>query len=264
MLVSLDLNDDIILSVDLNILQNFQVYDDIVFPDFLIKKPYRDILISIARGDSKLLHIFNKAHIGESLGKDIIYQLVELDILSILPSRESPIKINPKQKLKRELRSYKVQSIIRFKNPFYYFWFGFVEPYRIDIENSEYDRFWEYFLSHYHRCTSLVFEQLSSDIINYRFDIVSYGNYWDRKNEFDILSITTDKKTILGECKYKNKKICKNELNRLISKSIVSDINADYYALFSKNGYSNELKNLKTPNILLYDLSDFEILLEIN
>ena len=234
-----------------------------VFPDFLITKPYRDVLISIARGDSKLLHIFNKAHIGDSLGRDIIAQLIELDTLYILPSRESPIKTHHKQKIKRELRGYKIQSIVRFKNPFYYFWFGFVEPYRDDIKSGRYDRFWDYFYAHYHRCTSLVFEQLSSDVINYRFDIVSCGNYWDRYNEFDLLSITTDKKIILGECKYKNKKICKNELNRLVNKSKISKIQVDYYALFSKNGYSNELKNSRLKNILLYDLDDFEILLEI-
>ncbi len=42
--------------------------------------------------------------------------------------------------------------------------------------------------------------------------IISRGSYWDRKSEFDLFCHTESGKIIVGECKFKGKKVCKNEL----------------------------------------------------
>ncbi|HHO65228.1 MAG TPA: hypothetical protein ENJ71_01770, partial [Epsilonproteobacteria bacterium] len=92
--------------------------------------------------------------------------------------------------------------------------------------------------------------------------LLSSGSYWDQYSEFDILAVTRDKKLILGECKYKDRKICKNELNKLKDKALQSGIPVDLYALFSKSGFSNELLGMKDKNLLLFDLNDLKILLK--
>ncbi len=87
------------------------------------------------------------------------------------------------------------------------------------------------------------------------------GSYWDKNSEFDILAKREDNKIILGECKYKNRKICKNELSKLKLKAKESNIDVDIYTLFSKNGFSNELLNSNIHNLLLFELKDFSKLL---
>jgi hypothetical protein len=62
----------------------------------------------------------------------------------------------------------------------------------------------------------------------------------------------------LGECKYKERKVCKNELSKLKAKAEQSGINVDTYALFSKSGFSNELLQTQDEDLLLFSLDDLE------
>jgi hypothetical protein len=55
--------------------------------------------------------------------------------------------------------------------------------------------------------------------------------------------------------------VSKNTLNKLKKVGIKAGIRADYFALFSKNGFSKELENSKDKNLLLYDLESFKALL---
>jgi hypothetical protein len=65
----------------------------------------------------------------------------------------------------------------------------------------------------------------------------------------------------LGECKYKNRKVCKSELSKLKQKAKISGIEVNRFALFSKNGFSNELVNSNSKDLLLFELNDFRKLL---
>jgi len=248
-------------SIESNILQNFTTFDNIITPSYLKKAPFRNFLIAVARSDGKLLNILKRAHLNEHVGKAIVSQLLELDLITLHESREAPLKQFPKQKLKKALRGYKIQPKIRFAHPFYHFWFGYIEPFRFELTRNNYDRFFEYFDKHAIRLTSLVFEQLSNDLIEMEFDTLSCGNYWDKNSEFDILAITKNEKLILGECKCKNKKICKNELSKLQYKAKLSHILPTQWVLFSRNGFSNELKKSKQSDLKLYDLNDFKLFL---
>jgi hypothetical protein len=218
-------------------------------------------MIAMARSDAKRLNVYRRARLKEHVGRSIEAELLELDLVSIQESREAPLRRYPKQKLKKTLRGYTIQPKIRFREPFYNFWFGFIEPFRFDIAAGSYERFFEYFEKHFSKATSLVFEQLANEVIKVQYDTLSSGNYWDKNSEFDILCVTKEGQKILGECKYKNKKICKNELSKLQYKAKQSNIAVDIFVLFSKNGFSNELHKSKMPNLKLYDISDFGMLL---
>lgn len=221
------------------------------------------MLIATSRGDGRLSNIFKKARIGESLGLRLLGELKEFGIIEFEESRETQLKKYPNQKLEKSLRTYKIEAKIRFKNPFYRFWFGFVEPYHKELIKSKSRRFFENFEQHFSRLNSFVFEQLSQELLEHHYSnqIVVNGNYWDIHSEFDILARHKDGRMILGECKYTNRHVCKSELSKLKQKAEKSSLNVDIFALFSKNGFSNELKNSTDKNLLLFELVDFKDLL---
>jgi len=261
--IELDLLDDIELLIRFNFVERYQEFKQLLSPSYLLEEPYRYLLIAIARGDGRLSNVFRKAKVGDALGLRLVKELVQLDIIELEESREAPLKTHPNQKLEKSLRSYKIESKIRFKQPFYRFWFGFVEPYSKELESKKSQRFFENFEQHFSRLNSLIFEQLSNDLLglHYNNQIVNDGSYWDKNSEFDILAKTKNGRVIVAECKYKNRRVCKNELSKLKQKADTSNLKADTFVLFSKNGFSNELVNLKDKNLILFELSDFRKLL---
>ncbi len=109
----------------------------------------------------------------------------------------------------------------------------------------------------------MVFEQLSLELLKREFsnDSISLtgASYWDRFSEFDIYAKSSSGIYILGECKYKGRAVTKLELNRLKEKATISNLTVDKYALFSKSGFTNELK--KDSSVLLYNLDSFKRLI---
>jgi hypothetical protein len=262
--IELDYFDDVFSMVESNFVQNFSKFQALVSPSYLLESPYREILMAVARGDGKLYSVLRKAKVSETLGEKIVQELVSLNVLKVEVSRESPLRSHPKHKLKKEQRSYRVQDKLRFVQPFMRFWFGFVTYYRKDLALGKGDAFLKNFEKHYERLRSLVYEQLCDALLVQYYaehnTIVGSGSFWNIHSEFDILAVSQDKKVILGECKYKDRKVCKNELTKLKAKALESGINVDIYALFSKSGFSNELLQTQDKNLLLFDLNDLQAL----
>lgn len=264
--ISLDFFDDLFSMVESNFVDDFHAFQGFVSPSYLLESSYREILMAVARGDGKFYSVLRKAKLSQNAGEEIIHELITLNVLKLEYSREQPLKIHPKHKLKKELRSYKIQDKLRFVQPFMRFWFGFVTYYREKLQQKDGEDFLINFKNHYERLRTLIYEQLCNDLLTLHYKdntpLLSSGSYWDQYSEFDILAVTNKKKLILGECKYKERKICKNELNKLKDKALQSGIPVDIYALFSKNGFSNELLSMKDENLLLFDLNDLKKLLE--
>ncbi len=263
--IELDYFDDVFSMVKSNFVQNISKFQTLVSPSYLLETPYREVLMAVARGDGKFYSVLRKSHLSESVGEGIIEELISLNVLWLEPTREKPLRIHPKYKLKKELRSYRIQDKLRFVDPFMRFWFGFVTYYRKELAQGDGSAFLENFQKNYECLRSLVYEQLCNALLVKHYEsstpLLSSGSYWDQHSEFDILAVTSDKKFILGECKYKERKVCKNELSKLKAKALQSGIKVDVYALFSKDGFSNELMQTKEENLLLFDLNDLKQLL---
>jgi len=261
--IELDYFDDIFSMVESNFVEKFTNFQDIVSPSYLAETPYRELLIAVARGDGKLYSVLRKAKLSESVGERVIEELVSLGILKVEYSRESPLRTHPKHKLPKDQRAYRIQDKLRFTQPFMRFWFGFVIYYKNDLLLGKGEKFLENFEQHYERLRSLVYEQLCNDLLLkvYTEPIISSGSYWNIYSEFDILAVTKSKKLILGECKYKDRTVCKNELTKLKQKAAESGMKVDVYALFSKSGFSKELLGLRDEKLLLFDLNDLKVLL---
>ena len=178
-----------------NFVDNFQKFQSLVSPSYLLESPYRDVLMAVARGDGKFYSVLRKARLSEGSGEAIIEELIGLNILYIERTREQPLKIHPKHKLKKELRSYRVQDKLRFVQPFMRFWFGFVTYYRKELTEGNGKAFLENFEKHYERLRTLIYEQLCNDHLVKYYEkttpLLSSGSYWNQHSEFDILAITS-------------------------------------------------------------------------
>lgn len=92
------------------------------------------------------------------------------------------------------------------------------------------------------------------------FNGILLSSFWSKNIELDML-FSINGKIIVGEAKYKERKICKNVLNLVLHKCERLGIKPDIIALFSKSGFSNELLGLKDERLRLYEIKDYEELL---
>lgn len=262
--IQIDYFDDVSHMMKTNFIKNFTDFEELVSPSYLTQTPYCELLIAIARGDGKIYSALRKAKLSESAGEKLLEELVSLGILKVEHSRELPLHSHPKHKLPKDQRAYRVQDKLRFRQPFMRFWFGFVSSYAKDLRFGKSEAFLENFTNHNERLRSLIYEQLCSNLLEKYHEskesIVSSGSYWNIYSEFDILAVTQSRKLILGECKYKDRMVCKNELTKLKQKAVESNMNVDTYVLFSKSGFSKELLSMKSKKLLLFELDDLKSL----
>ncbi|MEA3374028.1 MAG: DUF234 domain-containing protein [Campylobacterota bacterium] len=224
------------------------------------------LLSALAIGDRRIHSAFKRAHISEAAGGEALDYLRHAGLLEMEYSREKlPEKLYPKQQLKKEIRRHRISHKMHFTSPFLRFWFYFIAPFHKQIEKGEYEPVLERFHERQQSFTGRIFEELSDLLLTtHRSDdpIIDSGSYWDRQVEIDILAQTQQGRTIVGECKWTNHKINRSELGKLQEKCERVGITPDQIVMFSKRGYSNELKRSDNPSLLLYDASDFSQLLQ--
>ena len=261
-----DFFDGVQESVQRHFVREFGRSAEYLEPGYLREDPYRRLLTALARGDGKMLGAFRRAGLSESAGGAVLHRLVEAGTLRLEHSREAPVRPVPGRPIRKELRGYRIQDKVRFVRPFDRFWFGFVEPFASRLERGEEGEFLEYFLRHRERAGSLIFEQLSNDLLARRFadsdPLLSRGSHWDYRNEFDLLAVTRSGRIIVGECKYSGRPVCGGELKKLREKAEASGIRADRFALFARSGFSRELREHPPSDLMLFELEDYRELLE--
>ncbi len=231
------------------------------FPFNQVEEDSQKMLHRLAIGTRKRHSIYKD--FSQFRGKNIYKNLIFMDIIKQEYSREKPLKKNPKQSLKKELRSYKIEHKTKFNRDFHRFWFTFIYPNIELLENNRHAEVLEIIEEKLDYYISFTFEELSNELIisDFKNQILESGSYWDKYIELDLLIKFNNNTILAGECKWTNHKISKNILNKLQKKTQKSALTINYFALFSKNSFSNELLKHKEKNILLYELKDFERLL---
>ena len=227
---------------------------------------YHRLLSAFALGDRRMHSAFRRSRISEAKGGQAVIFLRNAGILDVEYSREKPIpKAYPKQRLKREVRRHRISHKMHFTSPFYRFWFYFIAPMHAEIEKGNYEPVLERFKQRRNSFTGLIFEELSNLLLAYKSTddpVIDTGSYWDRQVEIDILALKESGRIVVGECKWTNHKINKKELHKLEDKCDKILLQPDLTLLFSKRGFSNELRLLESDSLKLYSAEDFEVLLE--
>jgi len=245
------------------ILDNFVTLHNQILELTTDELQYAKLLTSLARGDRRIFSAFNKSGFTNMSGGLSLKHLQNTGVLEAEYSREEPLNKDG-QKLKREDARHRISHKMRFTSPFLRFWFSFISPKRKYIEAGNYEPVLDNFRQHFQAFIGYTFEELSNEMLLMKFsslNILESGSYWDRHVEIDLFATTLDNKLILGECKWKNHKINKKELNKLIDKCEKVSFNPEYITLFAKRGFSKELLSMQDEKLRLYSCESFEDML---
>jgi AAA+ ATPase superfamily predicted ATPase len=244
---------NLLASIEKNVLNSDSfLYEE---PNFLLKneveKPitYLSILKAIAAGNHKMGNISSNLSISSSTVGKYLSVLQGLDIVV----REVPVTEENSEKSKKGL------YII--KDNFIDFWFKFVFPYTSYLEMGR----TEYVLKVIERNiidnhVAFVFEKVCAEMLwdmELPFQPLKVGRWWDSNEEIDIVAINSFENSILfGECKFWENKVGVSVLSKLKEKAkkvrCLNEDRNEYYAIFSKNGFTEELlKYQKEENIFL-------------
>jgi hypothetical protein len=214
------------------------------------------VLTGIALGDRKTTTAFKRAHVSFEEGMKCVENLVEKEIIEIESSQYFLLNKRNESKTAKKLF---------FTTPFIRFWFGFVSPIYKGIKDGDFKEFHIRFDNYIGEFSNFIFEELSLIFLqNYMVNdkIKNIGKYWDEKIELDIVSRTTSNKLIVANCKFTNNKLKKSELSKLTQDCQTLGISPDIIILFSKNGFSSELKSLKNENLKLFTAKHLKLLLK--
>jgi len=209
---------------------------------------YHRVLSASTAGDRRTNSSFKRASLSFDDGMDLVEELRDIGFI----------------KLERCTEDVYVSDKILFNTPFLRFWFAFISPIFKGIRDKDYTEFFKLYNNRKAEFTDLVFSQLCHEFIKESFSedkIYNIGRYWDDNKEIDIVAKTKSGKKIAGLCKYTDKKLKKSELNRLKDLTKETNITSDIYVLFSKKGYTNELKILKSDTVLLFTCRNLKVLI---
>ena len=252
---------DIFEAIDNEILRDFERFRDKFSFDSPYENEIKKALMKFAKSDRKKLGI--SKILPRFKAQKVVDELLKIQFLKLEKSRETKPKPNKKnEKLPKNLRRYVVHDKVHFKSNFARFYFRFIEPNLRLLEFGENDKVLEIIKGDFDNYASLCFEILSKELLAKYLNIGAneISSFWNNQIEIDLFAKFEDF-CVVGECKYKERKICKSVLNLLQSKCEKADLRPNLIALFSKGGFSEELSSLKDEKILLFTTSDFEILL---
>ncbi|MBS9782522.1 MAG: hypothetical protein KGV43_01815 [Arcobacter sp.] len=212
------------------------------------------ILTGIAQGDRKTTTSFKRAHVSFEEGMKCVDNLLDTQIIEI----ESPLNFLVKSQENTTSKK------LLFTVPFLRFWFAFISPIYKGIKERNYKEFFTLWQNRKTEFQDFICEELALEYIQDIFKeegIKLIGKYWNKDINIDILAKTKSGKIIAGNYINSSKKVKKDALNKLKSDCEDMDLKVDIYTLFSKNGYTSELKSLKSENIRLFTLKSFKYLI---
>ncbi len=224
-------------------------------------RTYLSILKAISWGKTKASEIINET----GLEKNVLFKyLGVLEDLKLI-IRDVPVTEDNKSKSKKGL------YIIA--DNFVRTWFQYVYPYKSNLEIGEYAETMSKFKTGFPILVSSVYEQVCQELLkekqNTIFSFGKVGRWWNNDNEIDIVGLNSDTKQIIFcECKWSNKDIGTNILNDLIQKSKTVQwhnyVRKEYFALFSKVGYTKDLIREATTMGNIYLFKQDQLLSDIN
>ncbi|WP_169973038.1 MULTISPECIES: ATP-binding protein [unclassified Campylobacter] len=238
---------NIFKSIETNILNpNGYLYNE---PQFILQNEvnepitYFSILEAIANGEHKIGNIAGKLNKNVQNITSFISKLIELDIIyKDVPITES----NP-------LKSKKGLYFI--KDNFFRFWFSYVLPYKSQLEIGNTNYVLSILKENFNSFISPIYEKLALRYMMNNYSLIKCGRWWDKDTEIDVVGIAQDY-LIVAECKYSNKKVGIDVLKELQEKSkkIDSNLPIKHFFIFSKSGFTDELKKLNSDEIILVEL----------
>jgi len=214
---------------------------------------YHSLLSAIATSDRREHAAFRKTKASRKDGEEAIDFLMDNDLLEM-----------DKPQLRTD-KNADISNKLHFTLPFMRFWFSSISPYYKGIKDGDYTEVKAQFENRKQEFSKYIYERLVLELIKRSFTddpIERIGSYWDSSVEIDIFAKTKSGKTIAGSWKFSKSKANKSELTKLKEKSIEAGLNVDKFIIFSKSGFSKELKSEKSETLMLLSFKNFNRLIE--
>ncbi len=217
---------------------------------------YFSILKTIASGQHKMGNIASRLMTSTQNLTGYFNMLIDLGILE----RRVPVTEAMPEKSK--------MGLYFIKDNFFRFWFRYVFANQnyLEMENTDYvfrkvrDEFDEF--------VSLTFEDIAANIFfdqkvisSLPFEPDKWGRWWDRKNEIDLVAISSgEKKALFIECKWSKRLVDVDVLTELKSKASKVEWfkgdRKDYFAVISRRGFTKRLIEIaERDGIMLKSIS---------
>jgi len=235
---------DIYESIEKNILDtNAYLYNE---PQFILQNEvsepitYFSLLEIIAGGEHKIGNIAGKLNKNVQNITSFMSKLIELDIIY----KEVPITESNPSKSKK--------GLYFIKDNFFRFWFNYVLPYKSQLEIGNTTFVLKKIEENFSGYVAKTYEDLAIKYILENFEVLKCGRWWDKSNEIDAVAIADDH-LLVAECKYSNKKVGVDILEALKDKVkyIETQLPVKKYVLFSKSGFTKDLEDLRSDEIIL-------------
>jgi len=218
-------------------------------PRFLLQEEVNDvstyfsILTVISAGNHKMNTITGRLGVQASQITVFLKKLMDLDIIE----KQIPVTEENPSKSKR--------GLYFIKDNFLQFWFRFVFPYQSYLEIDNLNFVENKIREDLVYLVSGVFEKLCRQVI-FEIDLPlileKCGRWWDKQNEIDLVGINSNDEIIFGECKWSDNLIGLSVLRELQAKAGKvawgSNKRKEYYILFSKSGFTDDLKRFQEDN----------------
>lgn len=220
-----------------------------------INKTYYEILFAIAQGKNTKKEI---SDVITSVKETSLHSYLE-DLIDLLGVIEYKIPITEEHSSKKG-RYFLSQN-------FFKFWFKYIYANVNLFKIQDFKKLKKIILNTYNEYLGFVIEDIFSQYLielnkNHEIYFENSGTWWNRQGEeIDIVMTNKNNKTLyICECKFTSEKIGIDILEKLKEKSKkinwMNNQRKTIYVLFSKSGFTKNLKNKKNEEeLILYDLS---------
>lgn len=234
--------------------KNAFLYNEVTFilqEELREPRMYMSILQAISQGKRRVSEIAHS--IGRAPNQLSVY-LNTMENLHII-EREVPVT-EPKPLTSKK-------SLYRISDTFFRFWFAYIYPYKSYLEIGNYKEVERKLSESFTQFVSFVYEDIVKEqLISYSdrlFIFERIGRWWDRHEEIDIVGLNKGTKEIVFcEVKWTKERVDLDVYENLVDKTKRvqwhNDTRKEYFALFSKNGFTNRMRKIaKDKNILLVE-----------
>ncbi|MDP1783976.1 MAG: DUF234 domain-containing protein [Sulfuricurvum sp.] len=251
---SVDMSRNLDELIEEKILKNYRYIHGDIAKITQSNTTHHSLLSAIAIGDRREYSAFKRADAVREDGKASIKFLIDNGLLIRDVSQDQPVDENEV-----------VSDKFLFTQPFMRFWFSSISPYYKGIKEGDYTEVKERWGHLQYEFTDLIYNQLVMELVKKNFPndpVEKIGSYWDKNCEIDILARTKSGKVIAGVCKYSKAKANKSELTKLKEKCDQAQIDVNVFVIFSKSGFSSELKKEKGEAVRLLSLKNLTTLMD--
>jgi len=244
---SVDISKSVEALIEQKILRNYEALHKSMTRYTHNNPVYHTLLSIIASGTEHEYDAFKRAKIGKLRGEDAIDYLEKKSLLRFDLSIEEPAKSGDEK-----------SDRLLFPLPFMRFWFAMVSPHYRGISNGDFQEFEQKWQSAKGNFAILLSNLLIRELVKQSLEtrladdpIVSIGSYYDKQVHIGILARCKSGKLVAGECKYSKDVAQVHMIDALKQKCQKAELEVSEYLLFSKNGFCDEIEQMRDENLTL-------------